>query len=306
MPYNQLKRQDSFPPTMVHLYTADHRSTTLTSLDNKPLPAIPSEALHLDDDIDENPISFFLTTPNDHEEEFNPGEEQVDFFPESDEYDDDAFGFDEDLSAGIEGSEEDLRSKDVGVREVSPSSLQRQKQNEDDFAVIDDGDEEVEFGFAMPLSLKDYVAATPVITHTPSSPIDIATSGRASRASYRPDETLTEKLKGLGINIDDFASSPPSTVLRVRESDRGRGRVRLSSNNGKRSVSWSPNLNRRKPVSWRVPSRGIWRIDETPEDVAGLSSSAPAIGGIGMLMGGKRREEEQRKKRVVKRVHWAD
>lgn len=73
------------------------------------------------DAIDENPFSFFLTSP--------------------DEFDIDD---DEDLSAGIESS-----SKIPEVREVSPSDIQRSPLPLED-------DEDDSFGLAMPLSLKDF------------------------------------------------------------------------------------------------------------------------------------------------------
>lgn len=300
MPFNELKRQDSFPPTIVHI------SPSLSNT-NKPLPSLPSKP-DLEIDIDANPISFFLTTPTPEEEE-----DEIDFFL----HDDDEDGlFDEDLSAGIEGSEEDLRTKDV--REISPSSLQREKEGEEETeedserfgrALLDgdsdDEEEEVEFGFAMPLSLKDF-ASRPTSTTTTTPPLDIVNNshnnGRTSRVGQRFDRA--PHLKGLGIDIPDFKPN--------KERDRGRVRVKLSPVSGGggnfqgRSVSLSPKP--RKPVSWRVPSRGIWRIDEAEEEyggVGGLSSSAPALTGAGILRNeieGNRGGEGKKKKRV----HWAD
>ncbi|QSZ31509.1 hypothetical protein DSL72_001076 [Monilinia vaccinii-corymbosi] len=99
MPFNELQRRDSWPPTIIHLGGDDG----------------DMEA------IDENPFSYFLTSP----EEIT---------------DDDI----DDFSAGIESDEEDKSE----VREVSPSALQR--------APLDDEDEDAWFGIAMPLSLKDF------------------------------------------------------------------------------------------------------------------------------------------------------
>lgn len=103
MPYNELQRRDSWPPTIIRL-----RSVEEENLDN----------------IDDDPISFFLTSPEDL----------------------DSFLDDEDLSAGIETPD-----SHTPVREVSPSDLQRVPLEEDD-------DENAVFGLAMPMTLKDFTA----------------------------------------------------------------------------------------------------------------------------------------------------
>lgn len=101
MPYNELQRRDSWPPTIIRL-----RDEEEENLDN----------------IDEDPISFFLTSPEDIDE----------------------FLDDEDLSAGIETPD-----SHTPVREVSPSTLQR--------VPLEDDDDET-FGLAMPMTLKDFTA----------------------------------------------------------------------------------------------------------------------------------------------------
>jgi hypothetical protein len=101
MPYNELQRRDSWPPTIIRL-----RDEEPENLDN----------------IDDDPIAFFLTTPEDIDE----------------------FLDDEDLSAGIETPE----SKSP-AREVSPSTLQR--------VPLEDS-EEFDFGLAVPMTLKDFTA----------------------------------------------------------------------------------------------------------------------------------------------------
>lgn len=102
MPFNELQRRDSWPPTQIRIH--DEESEDL-------------------DAIDENPFSFFLTSPEDIDD-------------------------DEDLSAGIESS----TSKSEQVREVSPSDIQRASSPLDD----DDDEEDYDFGLAMPLSLRDF------------------------------------------------------------------------------------------------------------------------------------------------------
>jgi hypothetical protein len=125
MPFNELQRRDSWPPTVLRLHDA-------TAEDTK--------------DIDEDPFSFFLTSPDD-----------VDL-------DDD-----EDLSAGIESS-----SKPTPVRSISPSEIQKHSPpSPSPLPFIDsDEDEEYDYGLSMPLSLKDFTAR-----HT--------NDGRKSRSSQR-------------------------------------------------------------------------------------------------------------------------
>lgn len=105
MPFNELQRRDSWPPTILHL-RSKHNPRTDT----------------FESDIDENPFSYFLTSPDDISD-----------------FDD------EDYSAGIESS----NSKTPIIREVSPSSLQRVP-----LPPIDD--EEEEDSLEMPLTLKDF------------------------------------------------------------------------------------------------------------------------------------------------------
>ena len=223
MPYNELQRRDSWPPTIIRLHDEGEEN-----LDN----------------IDEDPISFFLTSPEDIDE----------------------FLDDEDLSAGIETPD-----SHTPVREVSPSTLQR-------MPLSDDNDEDDEtFGLAMPMTLKDFT-----LKHT---------SGRKSRAGTRPDE-----LKGLGINIPEFAAS------------RGRPKVRLTPSRSGRGRGQTRSLSARRPQSWREPSPDIWTIKEERESddeakaeggrvETPVSMSAPASTNPGAMMTPSPKPK--------KRVHWA-
>jgi len=110
MPFNELQRRDSWPPTIVRLRDE-----------------------HVDErdeisEIDEDPFSFFLTSP----EDLNIDD-------------------DEDLSAGIESSSS---SKPLQIHEISPSHIQKHSPP----LPIDEEyeDDDAEFGLAMPLSLKDF------------------------------------------------------------------------------------------------------------------------------------------------------
>jgi hypothetical protein len=221
MPYNELQRRDSWPPTIIRL-----RDEEEENLDN----------------IDDDPISFFLTSPEDIEE----------------------FLDDEDLSAGIETPE-----SHTPVREVSPSTLQRVRIEEDDET----------FGLAMPMTLKDFTAK-----HT---------SGRKSRAGTR----LEDSLKGLGINIPELSAM------------RGRPKVRLTPSRSGRGRGQTRSLSARRTQSWRGPSPDIWTIKEERESEdelkmdSGLklatpaSMSAPASTNIGAMLTPSPKPK--------KKVHWA-
>jgi hypothetical protein len=221
MPYNELQRRDSWPPTIIRLRDEEEENL---------------------DHIDDDPISFFLTSPEDIEE----------------------FLDDEDLSAGIETPE-----AHTPVREVSPSTLQRVRIEEDD---------EI-FGLAMPMTLKDFTAK-----HT---------SGRKSRAGTRPEESL----KGLGINIPELSAM------------RGRPKVRLTPSRSGRGRGQTRSLSARRAQSWRGPSPDIWTIKEEREIddelkmESGLkletpvSMSAPASTNIGAMLTPSPKPK--------KKVHWA-
>ena len=183
MPFNELQRRDSWPPTVMRIR------------DNETITEDTSA-------IDENPFVFFLTSPEDIED------------------DDDL----EDLSAGIEAA-----SKSPQIREVSPSAIQRSRP------LLEDDDEEVEYGLAMPLSLKEFSSR-----HT---------DGRKSRQEHRTEDMLA----GLGIAIPDFGAKRGRATLRLTPSRSGHGRGQTRS------------LSARRPHSWRIPSPDIGTIKEERE-----------------------------------------
>ncbi|CAD6446847.1 43b33eb8-37ef-49f4-b47b-6ffffae2564d-CDS [Sclerotinia trifoliorum] len=215
MPFNQLQRRDSWPPTIIHLGESN---------------------LDLES-IDENPFSYFLTSP--------------------DEITDDDI---DDFSAGIESDDEEKSE----VRQISPSALQRAPLDDDD------DEEDVLFGFAIPLSLKDFTK--------------FYGSGRESRAAHRKDKNL----KGLGISIPDFTAS------------RGRAKVRLTP---PRSPirGQTRSLPLRRPHSWREPSPDLGSIkeereSEDVEEAKGIAS-APATSVVS--------SKAVASPKPKKKVHWA-
>ncbi|KAG0647753.1 hypothetical protein D0Z07_6622 [Hyphodiscus hymeniophilus] len=226
MPFNELHRRDSWPPTIVRIRDEEAAVEDTSA-------------------IDENPFAFFLTSPEEIDEE-----DLVD------------------LSAGIETS-----SKSPQVREVSPSAIQRSRpllEDEDD-----DEYEEVEYGLAMPLSLKEFS-----VKHN---------DGRKSRQEQR----VENKLAGLGIAMPNFSAKRGRAAVKLTPSRSGRGRGQTRS------------LSARRPHAWRLPSPDIGTIKEERESDDGEDDlsvpkqekcvSAPP-------------SPEVTKKEVVKpkkRVHWA-
>jgi len=228
MPFNELqRRRDSWPPTIIHIRDG-----------NTDVEA-----------IDEDPFSFFLTSPED--------------------LDEDDFGI-EDLSAGIE-SDDDSKPE---VRSVSPSALQRSP-------LPDIDDEDDSFGFAMPLSLKDFTVA-----HI---------HGRESRAAHRSGEGL----KGLGINLPELTATRGRSQIRLTPSRSGRGR--------------GHSLPARRPHSWRAPSPEVYSIREERESDDGKDDKGK---GIEMAEVHDKQiasappsamipREEAASPKPKKRVHWA-
>jgi len=171
MPFNELQRRDSWPPTIVRLRNEVEED---------------EEASEIDDD----PFSFFLTSP------------------------DDIIDDDEDLSAGIESS---TSPKTLQVCEVSPSTIQKHSPplpiDDEDEGEYDE-DEDIDFGLAMPLSLKDFSRK-----HTNVN------DGRQSRSSQRAEDGL----KGLGISVPEFTPTLRGRAVVRLTPGRGRGQTRSLS-----------------------------------------------------------------------------
>jgi hypothetical protein len=222
MPFNELLRRDSWPPTIVRIRD----------------DAVMAEETSA---IDENPFAFFLTSPED--------------------LDDDDL---EDLSAGIETT-----SKSPQVREISPSAIQRSTP-----LLEDDDDEELQYGFAMPVSLKDFTTR-----HS---------DGRKSRQEQRTED----KLAGLGIVIPEGKARRGRATVRMTPSRSGRGRGQTRS------------LSARRPHSWQLPSPEIGTIKEEREsDDGGDEQNVPKQE---KCMSAPSSPEAAKKAPVKpkKRVHW--
>jgi len=223
MPFNELQRRDSWPPTIIRIR------------DDAAQAEEPS-------DIDENPFSFFLTSPDD-----------IDL-------DDD-----EDLSAGIESS-----IKVPAVREISLSAIQRSP-----LPFEDDEDEEIEYAFAMPVSLKEFQTRY--------------TDGRTSRQEQRADHELA----GLGIAIPDFAMKRGRATVKLTPSKNGRGRGQTRS------------LSARRPHSWRLPSPDIVSIKEERECDDGEEQGKVELKKEMSVSAPPSPEVAKEAAKPKKRVHWA-
>lgn len=210
--------------------------------------------LHDDDlspeEIDANPFAYFLTSPG----------------PD----DDDEYEYFEDLSAGIEASNEHK----TPVREVSPSSLQRMPLETDD-------DSHAGKGFALPLSLRDFALA-----HSDSKKEKKALH-RMADPDHTPQTPPTPALRGRG-------------TVRLAQTARGRGHTRSRSLSSPRPHSWREP----SPDVWSIPEE---KEDTGLDDVPSLSldwqeDSAQASGAEEALV--FEEPTELVKKKTKKRVHW--
>ncbi|KAH8805556.1 hypothetical protein F5884DRAFT_680493 [Xylogone sp. PMI_703] len=212
MPYKAIHRRDSWPPTILRLNEDEEIDDSGST----------SSA------IDEDPFSFFLSPPDDLDDDF------------------------EDLSAGIESSREKKKPK---VRAVSPSKLAGrrpllERDDDDEEAIYDDEDEEEEsfvdrFGVALPISLRDFGRA-----HDKAK-AKAKDSRRKTKEKERTNEMIEEFL---------FPSHKPFS------SSRGRPNARLAPSRGGRGRGMTRSLPTLRQHSWREPSPDVWPIEEEIEE----------------------------------------
>ncbi|RDW65552.1 hypothetical protein BP5796_10244 [Coleophoma crateriformis] len=221
MPFNELQRRDSWPPTILRVYEDEDDSI---------------------DAIDENPFSYFLT-------------------PE--DLDDDI----EDLSAGIETIEQK-----PPVRTISPSSLQK-----DLGEAVDDEDDNVTFGVAIPLSLREFTMS-----------LGTKNDEEKKMQEWGPEERESARSSG-------------------RKSRRGRPMMRIAPPRSSRGRGQTRSLSVRRPPSWRLPSPDIWAIAEERESEDGESNEAVSMDTGKENAAPKREasEEPPATPKPKKRVHWA-
>jgi len=290
MPFKELPGQgNSWPPTLLRMSSTPEIIITTPSPSHSP----PSDACEpASAAIDENPFSFFLDSDDKYDDgEVDLGDPDEFFYHDTELYVHSDLDDDEDLSAGIEtpDSEMDLEA----VREISPSSLQRAIKELDLGQEVEQGhvfgeeDEDTVFGMAMPLTLRDFSKRFS----------DSKDDGRQSRTEIARSNSRKEEM-GRGLDISVFKEKEMKDFT-IR---RGRSVVRLTPSSNSEGRGQTRSLSVRKPPSWKLPSRGIWRIEEEDEEKKGeeaISTSAPTRMGILIAPGSPRR-------RSAKKVHWVE
>ncbi|KAK1710308.1 uncharacterized protein BDZ83DRAFT_724078 [Colletotrichum acutatum] len=216
-------RRDSWPPTLVRL-----------------APTIPKDYPSLDD-IDEDPLTYFLTPAPDLEDD----EDDMTMM---------------DFDAGIEDDSE----REI-VRSVSPSSLDGLDKSKgrsnsppvpdlSDLATPDTDDEEEDYirfaphGFMIPFSLRDF-----------------ATDGLKSMAKSKSRPSKPSDNSNVLLSPSSF---PPT---------RGRAPVRPGGGRGRqRTTSYR---HHRPQHVWREPSPDVWSIEEETEEEL-LSEMGSSVGAV--------------------------
>ncbi|KXH29954.1 hypothetical protein CNYM01_11902 [Colletotrichum nymphaeae SA-01] len=229
-------RRDSWPPTLVRL-----------------APTIPKDYPSLDD-IDEDPLTYFLTPAPDLEDDDEDDMTMMDF------------------DAGIEDDSE----REI-VRSVSPSSLDGLDKSKgrsksppvpdlSDLATPDTDDEDEDYirfaphGFMIPFSLRDF-----------------AIDGLKSMAKSK---SRPSKQSPLDNNVLLSPSSFPST--------RGRAPVRPGGGRGRqRTTSYR---HHRPQHVWREPSPDVWSIEEETEEEL-LSEMGSSVGAVSDMEDDEREED---------------
>ncbi|KAK1526147.1 uncharacterized protein CCOS01_08565 [Colletotrichum costaricense] len=229
-------RRDSWPPTLVRL-----------------APTIPKDYPSLDD-IDEDPLTYFLTPAPDLEDDDEDDMTMMDF------------------DAGIEDDSE----REI-VRSVSPSSLDGLDKSKgrsksppvpdlSDLATPDTDDEEEDYirfaphGFMIPFSLRDF-----------------AIDGLKSMAKSKSRPSKQSPSEN---NVLLSPSSFPPT--------RGRAPVRPGGGRGRqRTTSYR---HHRPQHVWREPSPDVWSIEEETEEEL-LSEMESSVGAVSDMEEDEREED---------------
>ncbi|KAG6028714.1 hypothetical protein E4U41_000602 [Claviceps citrina] len=234
MPSNIWSRRDLYPPTQIRLSRCNK---------NEPRPLL--------EDIDESPLTYFLT-PSDTDNDL------------------DDFGADEMLlDAGIE----DSKHPRDHVRSVSPSTLDglgklRAKSVSPDFdsdaITTDEEDEEDCIRFHPPTATRSH----PPTGHS-LTPARRSFGGRSAETFQPRSESPSYDRATNGGSITLAASFPAPAYSPSRTTSRGRPRQPLT-----RSYSAGSRLPPRALRLWREPSHDVWSIvEETEEDLLVMEAS---------------------------------
>lgn len=217
-------RRESWPPTKIRLTPTNMSIKKRSSIEPRPLL----------EDIDDNPLTYFLTPIPDEDED---DEMMMDL-----DLDVDMMDFD----AGIE----DASQPREAVRSVSPSSLEGLRkpdsnrpatpESDSDALTTDDDDEE------------EYIRFSPASPSSMLSPLrDLAMESLRFRAKT--------PVFGLTTNALLSPNSFPAPT-----SSRGRGRTNNRSSPRLQTRSLSARV--RENHLWREPSPDVWSIEEETEE----------------------------------------
>ncbi len=265
---NMGSRRESWPPTQLRLV----RSSSAKSTEPRPLL----------EDIDEDPLTYFLTP--------NADEQDLQHFSDSDDPDDVL-----DFDAGIEVAG---RPKNL-VRSVSPSTLDGLRKglgggvrlrraaspdfdsdgltSEDD----DDGDDYVRFFSSSPSSPP--ASPPPFRTRSPGSLL--SAMPRHSFAGFRSRSPIMGGFASPASS--SFPAPAPSystnttTTTTAAAAAAARGRATLASRRGRSFAGAGASARLSRPGHlWREPSADVWSIEEETEEELMMSETRGRAGGV--------------------------
>lgn len=257
---NMGSRRESWPPTQLRLV----RSGSVKS--NEPRPLL--------EDIDEDPLTYFLTP--------NADDQDQQRFSDSDDPDDVL-----DFDAGIEVAG---RPKDL-VRSVSPSTLDGLRKglgsggglrlrraaspdfdsdgltSEDD----DDGEDYIRFFPSSPSSPP--ASPPPFRTRSPGSLL--SAMPRHSFAGFRSRDPVLGGFASFPASSSFPAPAPSSAAAAAR------GRATLASRRGRSFATGAASARLSRPGHlWRQPSADVWSIEEETEEELMMSETRGRTGAV--------------------------
>ncbi|KAJ6442262.1 fungal specific transcription factor domain-containing protein [Purpureocillium lavendulum] len=249
--------RDSWPPTVVRLGSSS--SSKRSSPGTRPDDDGPRPLL---EDIDDNPLTYFLTPPP-------PGPDDMDV---------DMADEDMDFDAGIE----DAARPREPVRSVSPSSLSGLSKprrtaspdfDSDGLTTDEDDDEEDYIHFFSPAGPSRLAALRNIgidgLRLRSQSPPVLFPAGSSPRSHARPPLSSSSR-PGRGLlspawsypgpsPVSSLSSSPPS-------SPPGRGRSHVAHPRFGHAQPRSSSARARAGRLWREPSPDVWSIEEETEE----------------------------------------
>lgn len=277
-------RRESWPPTQLRLV----RSGSAKS--NEPRPLL--------EDIDEDPLTYFLTP--------NADDQDLQHFSDSDDPDDVL-----DFDAGIEVAG---RPKDL-VRSVSPSTLDGLRKglgsgggglrlrraaspdfdsdgltSEDD----DDGEDYIRFFSSSPSS----PPASPPPFRTRSSPGSLL--GAMPRHSFAGFRSRSPVLGGFASSPASSSFPAPAPSSAAAAAAAARGWATLASRRGRSFATGGASARLSRPGHlWRQPSADVWSIEEETEEELMMSETRGRAGAVATTTASQRAKPIKRVRFVL-------